>query len=147
MQPELVKETQASEAPLAYSVDQLPYGRTFTYQLIREGKLKAKKSGRRTYHGGSLERTPGFAPRPRNVRSLNQQPRTRGLRGLRNVSKRFWTSRHLDHSPAFVKALRAFKRKARAKLHSPRSAPSALDRKAWPRLTCDGEAHCRTCRV
>ena len=48
MQPELVKETQASEAPLAYSVDQLPYGRTFTYQLIREGKLKAKKSGRRT---------------------------------------------------------------------------------------------------
>jgi hypothetical protein len=40
---------QNSEAaPLAYSVDQLPYGRTYVYELIRQGKLKAKKSGRRT---------------------------------------------------------------------------------------------------
>jgi hypothetical protein len=37
-----------NEAKIAYGVDDLPYGRTFVYQLIREGKLKAKKCGRRT---------------------------------------------------------------------------------------------------
>jgi len=41
--------TQQSEAsPLAYFIDDLPYGRTHVYALIREGRLKAKKSGRRT---------------------------------------------------------------------------------------------------
>lgn len=38
----------ARQPVLAYSIDQLPYGRTYVYELIRQGKLKAKKSGRRT---------------------------------------------------------------------------------------------------
>jgi excisionase family DNA binding protein len=49
MHPELASGPEQSDAaPLAYSVDQLPYGRTYVYELIRQGKLKAKKSGRRT---------------------------------------------------------------------------------------------------
>lgn len=35
-------------APLAYNVADLPYGRTQVYALIKSGKLKAKKCGRRT---------------------------------------------------------------------------------------------------
>lgn len=49
MHSEPNKSPRSTEAePLAYSVDQLPYGRTYAYELIRTGKLKAKKSGRRT---------------------------------------------------------------------------------------------------
>jgi hypothetical protein len=33
---------------LAYDIDDLPYGRTYSYQLIKEGKLRALKCGRRT---------------------------------------------------------------------------------------------------
>jgi excisionase family DNA binding protein len=39
---------QSARDKLAYFVDDLPYGRTYTYKLIKQGKLKAKKSGRRT---------------------------------------------------------------------------------------------------
>jgi hypothetical protein len=48
--PQTSEPGKASEpaTPLAYSIDDLPYGRTFAYQLIKDGKLKAKKSGRRT---------------------------------------------------------------------------------------------------
>jgi hypothetical protein len=42
------QQSQRDKAKIAYGVDDLPYGRTFVYQLIREGKLKAKKCGRRT---------------------------------------------------------------------------------------------------
>jgi hypothetical protein len=42
------QQSQRDKAEIAYGVDDLPYGRTFVYQLIREGKLKAKKCGRRT---------------------------------------------------------------------------------------------------
>jgi hypothetical protein len=33
---------------LAYDINDLPYGRTYSYQLIKEGKLRALKCGRRT---------------------------------------------------------------------------------------------------
>jgi hypothetical protein len=39
---------EGEKRQLAYTIDDLPYGRTYAYRLIRSGKLKAKKSGRRT---------------------------------------------------------------------------------------------------
>jgi hypothetical protein len=49
MHRESVKNQQLKGGnPLGYFIEDLPYGRTFSYALIKAGKLKAKKSGRRT---------------------------------------------------------------------------------------------------
>jgi hypothetical protein len=38
----------ATNKPAGHRISQLPIGRTHTYELIRQGKLKARKSGRAT---------------------------------------------------------------------------------------------------
>jgi hypothetical protein len=39
---------QSMRDKLAYDINDLPYVRTYSYQLIKEGKLRALKCGRRT---------------------------------------------------------------------------------------------------
>ena len=62
---------QSERDKLAYNIDDLPYGRTYSYQLIKEGKLRALKCGRRTIiTPEAWEEHLASLPRPRNLCSL-----------------------------------------------------------------------------